>query len=1017
MQSNRIKSLVILFSLAIVWNIDAQEQTFPVKKMKLQLLGTTDKLVANEDLEIRSIKEAEESELTEIFNDFRRKEQQSYVPDSDPVIQHLRNQEREVVPNHVIEGIGATNVVPPDPSGDAGINHYVQMVNSGAGGYMQVFDKQGKTIGKKTYFNTLWKQFNASGLGDPIVIYDHAANRWLIAEMARKDANQDLNMLLIAISKSEDPFGGWSAYNLETPTFPDYPKFFIWNNGYYVTTNEYVDGQPIYALERDKMLNGAAAQSVMFRIPRVNIGFQIAMGADWDSSIPPPSNLPALIFQIDDNAWNNNSDRINIYKLDLNWNNLNTAKASLLSRIPVAAFNSNICVGWNECIEQSNGRYIAAIDQLLSFRITYRNFGSHESVVACHVVNTSTNTKPVAGIRWYELRKLPSESTFKIYQQGTYSPDDAQRFYPSITIDAKGNIAMAYSILEKGKFPSLRYTGRNADDPLGTMTVKEYEFATGVSNSSTERWGDYSHISVDAVDSTIFWFTGEYTGENGSWKTKIVSFRLQQDPLDLAVNSLLKPVSGTSFSTSDTLEVLIFNQGKNPIADFTIGYQPLNQPVNLETIKDTIYPGEKKPFKFSTSVNLSAYGDYPFKVFVRANGDDYFSNDTLNTVVNNRPKLDGTLLNFGDLGDYTCSFKHIAKLSLKNTGFDTIRTVTFGYSLDNQNVKFQKWNGFLLKDNKIDIDLNVDSIHQGNHILTTFISSINGNKEVRTDNDTLTTDFINDSTLITSSLTIFTNNAPEESSWELFNQKSELVAGGGPYSTSSKIYKHSLCLKNGECYTLNFYDSRGNGIEGGFYFIRNEESAKKIISIINPKFLYSETNYFCPNTCAIKASLVKVEPTTGNNGFISVNINGGAAPITYELNGKVSTKNVFDSLGIGDYTLIVSDDLGCKDTLKFKMGTTDVKQINIDNPIKIRPNPTSANIFIDWENREGANEQVLPVRVYDARGNLVQEEKSFKIGNNYTSQFELSKQPDGFYYLQISTGKSVKLEKILLFRN
>ena len=73
-------------------------------------------------------------------------------------------------------------VNPPDPVGDVGPNHYVQMVNLA----YAVYDKQGNLLVGPVDTGTLWTGFSVPDCtdpsGDPVVLYDHFANRWLLTQ-------------------------------------------------------------------------------------------------------------------------------------------------------------------------------------------------------------------------------------------------------------------------------------------------------------------------------------------------------------------------------------------------------------------------------------------------------------------------------------------------------------------------------------------------------------------------------------------------------------------------------------------------------------------------------------------------------------------------------------------------------------------------------------------------------------------------------------------------------------------
>jgi hypothetical protein len=166
----------------------------------------------------------------------------------------------------------------------------------------------------------------------------------------------------------------------------------------------------------------------------------------------------------------------------------------------------------------------------LMFRLSYRNFGDHQSLVLDHTVKADA----VEGIRWYEVRNPITAPT--IYQQGTYAPDDSvtnplSRWMGSVAMDKQGNIALGYSASGPNDYPSIRYTGRAAGDALGEMTQAEQVLYTG-QGPQTEaegRWGDYSELSVDPTDDCTFWYTQEYLTSDlvvlGSWATRVGSFR------------------------------------------------------------------------------------------------------------------------------------------------------------------------------------------------------------------------------------------------------------------------------------------------------------------------------------------------------------------------------------------------------------------------------------------------------------------------------------------------------------
>jgi Predicted solute binding protein len=169
------------------------------------------------------------------------------------------------------------------------------------------------------------------------------------------------------------------------------------------------------------------------------------------------------------------------------------------------------------------------------FRLAYRNFGSHESLVTNASVSAGTGPNgEVSGIRWYELRS-PNSSPV-IFQQGTYAPgltDGIHRWMGSIAMNSLGDIALSYSAsngTNPSVFPSVFYTARHDGDPPGQMTLGEGSIinGTGSQTGGGNRWGDYSSIDIDPVDDTTFWVVSEYvpTTSAAGWRLRIGAFNL-----------------------------------------------------------------------------------------------------------------------------------------------------------------------------------------------------------------------------------------------------------------------------------------------------------------------------------------------------------------------------------------------------------------------------------------------------------------------------------------------------------
>jgi gliding motility-associated-like protein len=421
--------------------------------------------------------------------------------------------------NQSFEGIGNTAVSPADPSVDVGPTYVIQMINGGSGSYFKIFNKTGGTVVNQTYFDNFFGM--PGGAGDPIVLYDELAGRWLMSEFSSTGNN-----LHVAVSTTGDPLGTWNTYTFNAPNFPDYPKYSIWNDAYILTTNE--NTAAVYALDRASMLTGAAATSQRFSVPTFGtIGFQAMTPVSLNGTTLPPTGAPAMVMRMRDDAWNGSaSDALEIWEFNIDW--ANPANTSLIqtATLGVSPFDSELC-GFTSfaCIPQpGSGTTLDPLREVLMNRIHYRNFNTHESIVCCHV--TDVNGSDLAGIRWYELRRTGGNSgTWSIYQEGTYSPDSDNRWMGSIGISATGQIGLAYNVSSSSTFPSLRYTGRKECDPLGVMTEPETVIIDGTASNNSNRYGDYNAIGLDPTDGESFWFTGMYNPAT-SWSTRIASFTI-----------------------------------------------------------------------------------------------------------------------------------------------------------------------------------------------------------------------------------------------------------------------------------------------------------------------------------------------------------------------------------------------------------------------------------------------------------------------------------------------------------
>jgi hypothetical protein len=451
------------------------------------------------------------------------------------------------MPTASVNFAGVSNVngvLPPDTQGDVGLNHYVQWVNLA----YSIYNKSGTKLSGPTNGNTIWSGFDTNCAnnndGDPITVYDSLADRWMMSQFQVNSSGSSYQC--IAVSTTGDPTGSWYRYKYTWPgsVMNDYPHFGLWPDAYYMTANQFVystgawRGAGVAAFEREKMLTGATAQMVYFNLYTVNSNYGGQLAADLDGATQPAGGAPGLILEWDDSTWGTGStDSLKVWKFHVDWatpgnSSLGTGAAGSAGG-PNWTINTNdvdptVCSG-RSCIPQPGTTVgLDAISDRLMHRVQYRNFGTYQTLVGNHTVDTNSPAG-TAGIHWFELRN--SGTDWAMYQQGTYGlGDGVNRWMGSIAMDGSGDIALGYSVSNASIYPSIRYAGRLPSDPLGTLGQTETTLVagSGYQSHSASRWGDYSAMQVDPSDDCTFWFTTEYIVTSGSanWVTRVGAFKL-----------------------------------------------------------------------------------------------------------------------------------------------------------------------------------------------------------------------------------------------------------------------------------------------------------------------------------------------------------------------------------------------------------------------------------------------------------------------------------------------------------
>ncbi len=450
--------------------------------------------------------------------------------------------------------------LPPDANGDVGLNHYVQTVNA----LTRVYDKNGNPLTPPFKLSDIFAPLGTvcaqRNDGLAVVLYDTLADRWLISQYC--NAFPPFRQML-AVSQTGDPLGAYYIYEFVMPNvrLNDYAKFGVWTDGYYMSTDEFVGsdyaGAGLFAFDREKILRGdPTASYIYFNIPSTSpVRLGGLLPADLDGLRAPPAGTPNIFAGYTATEYGDAQDAIRLF--DFHADFANPQNSTLTERpespLAVAAFDPTSPVGRADIAQPAPGEFLDSQSDRLMYRVAYRNFGTHESLV----FNQTVRTSPVgatyrAGVRVYELRR--ANSAFSVYDQTTFGDNLMSRWMAAAAQDHQGNIAFEYSAGNETDQPSILYSGRLASEPVGTFRIEEtLAKGTGVQTAFGFRWGNSTGMTVDVVDDCTFWMTNQYFTEESqaespfSWLTRIGRFKFAE-----CINAPRSTITGTVSNASNS---------------------------------------------------------------------------------------------------------------------------------------------------------------------------------------------------------------------------------------------------------------------------------------------------------------------------------------------------------------------------------------------------------------------------------------------------------------------------------
>ena len=452
-----------------------------------------------------------------------------------------------------------TNYIPPDCIMAVGPNHIISCVNS----EFKIWDKQGnllKSINAEQWWSPAWPD----EAGDPQVIYDQFAGRWVLVWMQYNDVTLTAGNL-IAYSDDDNPLGTWYMYRLDTKkhgtvlsnTWGDYPQLGYDDEAIYIATRLFGFTSGYYGM-KFRVISKADLYT--------NTTGPLTYKDFWDIGLPgtpsikPDGIHPTYSYTAGEGGyffWANSSggNYYAVYKI-----------INPLSSVPGLR---------GDTLHVQNYLYTPNADQLGGGTPLISSNGSQVKtspvvrdgqMYIAHSVGNSIY--PAFASAKYVIYDLPTNS---IVEQAELGAEGYYYIYPTITVDKDHNIAVTYSRSATTEYIGAYYSTKHASDPPGLSPSQVLEEGRGnyvvTYGGSRNRWGDYLGIYLDPTNEYDVWLFPEYASATNKWNTVIGQIRMVPFP---GVYGFLS-VKDFDFGTietdvdSDTLDFVIANYGLDPL--------------------------------------------------------------------------------------------------------------------------------------------------------------------------------------------------------------------------------------------------------------------------------------------------------------------------------------------------------------------------------------------------------------------------------------------------------------------
>jgi uncharacterized protein (DUF2141 family) len=184
----------------------------------------------------------------------------------------------------------------------------------------------------------------------------------------------------------------------------------------------------------------------------------------------------------------------------------------------------------------------------------------------------------------------------------------------------------------------------------------------------------------------------------------------------------------------------------------------------------------------------------------------------------------------------------------------------------------------------------------------------------------------------------------------------------------------------------------------------NQCEAAKAIIITEPEAIVIDS-----------VKVVDASASDASDGTITVYADGGTGNLEYTLTpgDVINETGFYENLAPGEYSVSITDENMCGPVISntITVGSANaIDDLNLDENIKIYPNPTSSKLTVEINLTDLSN---VKIEVLNSAGGIVENRFVF-IRDNIKEEFDLSGYSKGIYLIKLSSDQVNYVNKIVL---